>query len=191
MHRAALPLAEVPRFSADLIAKDTPAARALLFLILTAVRSGEARGAAWSEIDRDAALWTIPAARTKAGRLFEVPLAPAALELLAGAQRAREVLHSSSPFCFPGPTTGRPLTDVALAKLLRQAGHATATVHGFRSCFRTWAAEVAHAPREVAEACLAHAAQGGAVEAAYLRTTMLARRRELMNQWADFVKGGV
>ncbi|MCS6987885.1 MAG: hypothetical protein NZM40_10760, partial [Sphingomonadaceae bacterium] len=136
VHRPAMAVADVPGFAAWLTAKETAAARALPYLILTAVRSGEARGAAWAEIDEAEALWTIPGTRMKAGRAFEVPLSPAALALLARAKDAREALHPLSPLCFPGPTTGRALSDVALSKLPREGGHAEATVHGFRYSFR-------------------------------------------------------
>jgi integrase len=187
VHHAAMPLDEVPGFAAWLLAKDTDAARALLFIILTATRSGEARGAQWSEVGMKDELWTIPGHRTKTNMPHDVPLAASTLALLKRAKADRELLRPGNSCCFPGPNTGRPLTDVAVAKLLREAGHAEATVHGFRSCFRDWAADVAEAPREIAEACLAHAPQGGAVEAAYRRTTMLKRRRSLMEAWGRFV----
>ncbi|MFQ3664957.1 MAG: integrase arm-type DNA-binding domain-containing protein [Sphingomonadaceae bacterium] len=183
----AMKLADVPGFAAWLLAKDTGAARALLFILLTAARSGEVRGARWEEVSFEDGVWTVPAERAKTKRPHPVPLAPAATALLHRAAADRDLLRRGSPWCFPGPTTGRPLTDVAVSKLLREAGHAQATVHGFRSCFRDWAADIAEAPREIAEACLAHAPQGGAVEAAYRRTTMLERRRSLMASWADFV----
>lgn len=185
-HHTAMALADLPAFVAGLRGRPTAAARALLFAILTAARSGEARGARWEEIDLDAALWTIPAGRMKAKRPHEVPLSPAALALLHEARHDARQLRQGTALCFPSPATGKPLSDVALAKLLRVSGHAT--VHGFRSCFRTWAAERG-APREVAEACLAHAPEGGAVERAYLRTSMLERRRALMNDWAAFCMG--
>lgn len=185
---AAMALADVPAFVAGLRGRPSAAARALLFAILTAARSGEARGARWEEMDLENAVWTVPAARMKARRPHEVPLSPAALALLHEARHDAQQLRPGTPLCFPSPATGRPLSDVAPAKLLRACGHAGATVHGFRSCFRTWAAERG-APRKVAEACLAHAPEGGAVERAYLRTSMLERRRALMAEWASFCMG--
>lgn len=187
-HHKAMALADLPSFVATLQAKDTAAARALLFAILTAARSGEARGALWDEVDLENAIWTVPAARMKAKRPHEVPLAPAALALLQRASDDGQRLFPNTALCFPSPIGGKALSDVAVSKLLRASGHDGITVHGFRSCFRNWAAERGTA-REVAEACLAHAPQGGAVERAYLRTSMLERRRALIAEWAAFCVG--
>lgn len=180
-HHRAMEAETLPDFVQWLAAKETVAARALLFTILTAVRSGEARGAQWEEIDFDAGLWRVPAGRMKANRAHEVPLSPAALELLRRAYDSRV----TNGLVFPSPRTGRALSDVALSKLLPEAGH-DVTVHGFRSTFRQWAADIAHAPREVAEACLAHAPEGGVVERAYLRDGLTKRRRALMEAWAAY-----
>ncbi|MFN7174375.1 MAG: tyrosine-type recombinase/integrase [Thermaurantiacus tibetensis] len=187
-HHGMLPLAEVPGFWRHLAARDTWAARALAFVLLTACRSGEARGAEWAEIDPEAGLWTIPASRMKARREHLVPLSKPALALLERCREEGQALHPDCPLLFPSPATGKPLRDVALARLLREAGHKGATVHGFRSAFRSWAAETG-ASREAAEACLAHAPEGGAVERAYQRAAMIERKRSLLDAWADFVTG--
>ena len=157
------------------------AACALRFLILTAARSGEVRGARWSEIDLAAAVWTVPAARMKASREHRVPLSAAAIALLAQAKR---FAGGDDGLVFPGAIKGRVMTDVSIGrplKLLRP----DATVHGWRSTFRDWCAEVSGAPREVAEAALAHI-NANRVEAAYARTDFLERRRDLMAAWAKF-----
>jgi len=187
VHHPALKLDLLPEFARWLVGKDTAAARALLFIILTATRSGEARGAQWSEMRLKEQLWTISGDRTKTKVKYEIPLSEAAMGLLDRALTERDLLRPGNPTCFPGPTTGRPLSDVAVSKLLREAGHSDSTVHGFRSCFRVWAADVAYVQREIAEACLAHAPEGGPVEAAYRRTTMLTQRRVVMESWAAFV----
>ena len=135
----------------------SPAALALEYLILTAVRSGEVRGATWDEVDLDAAVWTIPAERMKAGKAHRVPLSGRALEILRDAEQHR----GTSDLLFPG-RGGRPMTGKALLALLDGGG---ASVHGFRSSFRDWAAERSNAPREIAEMALAHV-EGSAVESA-------------------------
>ena len=156
----------------------------LKFLVLTAARSGEARGAKWSEIDLKRATWTIPASRMKAGVEHRVPLSDRALEVLKLARQ----LEDGSGLCFPSPLKpGRTLSDMTLMKTLRSAGLADrTTVHGFRTSFKTWAMERTDAPWAVAEAALAHQL-GGSVEQAYARSDLLDRRRKLMQQWANYV----
>ena len=182
-HFKALPHAAVAGALATI--RDSAAAPvtklAIEFLALTATRSGEVRLAAWDEIDTDAALWTVPAERTKTGREFRVPLSPAALGVLRAAKAYRD-----GDMVFPSPR-GRALSDATLSKLFRSLG-IPAVPHGFRSSFRDWAGEVAKTPREVAEACLAHVVQSK-VEAAYARSDLLERRRELMDAWAAYVEG--
>jgi integrase len=165
-----------------------PVTRLLLkFLILTAARCCEARGALWNEIDLTARTWTIPASdpvsgrRMKAGVMHVVPLADRAVEIL---QEARE-LHEGR-LVFPG-TKGQPLSDNTLSKLMRDGG-VPGTPHGFRSAFKDWAAERG-VRDEVSEAALAHADRNR-VRAAYLRTRFLEERQLLMQQWADFVVEG-
>ena len=156
----------------------------LRFLILTAARSGEVRGATWAEIDLEAREWRVPGERMKGGREHRVPPSDAARDVLA---RARG-LEDGSGLAFPSPTrTGRPLSNMTLTKILRDQGLADrATVHGFRSAFRDWCAETGK-PREIAEAALAH--RVGGVEGAYFRSDLYARRRVLMDQWAAFLTG--
>jgi integrase len=179
-HHAAMPHASMREFMKKLATGDGVGARALTFTVLTAVRSGEARGALWSEFDLRQKLWTIPAVRTKPGKVHRVPLSDQAVVLLE-AMKAQAV----NDLVFPGARKGKQLSDAALAKALTSAGGGAYTVHGFRSTFRDWATEVAHAPREIAEAALAHAV-GDAVERAYARSDALERRRQLMQHWADY-----
>jgi integrase len=178
-HHAAMPYRELPAFLTELRSQPATSARALEFAILIAARTGEVLGARWAEIDLDSALWTVPAERMKGHRTHRVPLCPAAVVLLGA-------LPSEGDYVFSGARRGRPLSQMAMAMLLRRMGRADVTVHGFRSSFRDWAAEVAHAPREVAEAALAHAI-GSEVEAAYQRGDMLERRRSLMEAWSRFL----
>jgi integrase len=180
-HHAAMPYAELPAFMVELRGQPGTAARALEFTILTVGRTGEVLGTQRPELDMGVRLWTVPPERMKGGRLHRVPLSQPAVTLLEALPR-----EATSPYVFPGARRGRPLSNMAMTMLLERMGRNDATVHGFRSSFRDWAAEVAHAPREVAEAALAHAV-GSEVEAAYQRGDMLDRRRELMNSWAEFL----
>ena len=155
------------------------------FLVLTAARSGEARGATWGEIDLDAGLWTIPAERMKGGVDHRVPLSEAAIAALEEAAPLRD----ESGLVFPSPVGGRQLSDMTLTKILRTVGLAErATVHGFRSSFRDWAAECTNASYAAMELSLAHHV-GNAVERAYARSDLLEQRRALMDQWAEYVVG--
>ena len=154
------------------------------FLILTATRSGEVRSMAWNEIKLEAAVWTIPAERMKAGREHRVPLCARALEILTQARQ----LGDGSGLVFRGTRPGKPLSDMTLSKLMRDLGM-DAVPHGFRSSFRDWAAECTNAPRAVMEAALAHTVRDKA-EAAYARSDLFDRRRRLMNQWADYLATG-
>ena len=182
VHQRALPHAEVgAALAAVRRTGAAPAAKlAFEFMVLCAVRSGEARGATWDEIDLDRAVWTLPAARMKAGREHRVPLSPRALGVLREAAALRR-----GELVFPAPSTGRALTVAALGDVLRAAG-VDAVPHGFRSSFRDWAAECTDAPHEVCELALAHV-NGNRVEAAYRRTDLFDRRRVLMTDWAAYV----
>ena len=151
------------------------------FLILTAPRSGEVRKAAWSEIDLAERVWTIPGIRTKSGREHRVPLSARARAIL----REAESRCDGSGWVFPSPT-GRPISDATVSKLCRENGIAC-TPHGYRTSFRTWAAERTDAPRAVAEAALAHVVAG--VEGAYQRSDLFDRRRRLMDAWAGYLSG--
>ncbi|WP_296038255.1 site-specific integrase [uncultured Agrobacterium sp.] len=178
-HHAAMPNADLSAFMKKLAEVRGVSARALEFTILTAARSGETRGAVWDEFDFAAKIWTVPAVRMKGGKLHRVPLSEAAITILT-AMKAQSV----NELVFPGVRDKRPLSDMSLAKALTAAGGGSYTVHGFRSTFRDWATEVAHAPREIAEASLAHAV-GDAVERSYARSDALERRRALMSDWAE------
>ena len=182
VHQRALPYAEVGAALAAVRRTDAaPAAKlALEFMVLCAVRSGEARLATWDEIDLDRAVWTIPAVRMKAGREHRVPLAARALEVLREAAAFRR-----GALVFPAPSTGRPLSVAALGDVVRAAG-VDAVPHGFRSSFRDWAAERTETPHAVMEAALAHVV-GDRAEAAYARSDLFDRRRVLMNDWAAYV----
>ena len=183
-HHAALDWRECPAFMARLCERDSTASLALALLILTAVRSGEVRGARWDEIDLGRAIWTIPADRMKAGREHRVPLSPAAMEIVRKLAEMR-----SGDLVFPGVVRGHPLSDVTLKNQLRQLGYGTVTVHGFRSTFRDWVADTGK-PADLAEAALAHVS-GSAVVRAYARSDLLEARRALMSAWADFLTNAV
>ena len=148
-------------------------------IALTAVRAGEALGARWDEIDMEAARWTIPASRMKAGREFSVPLSTGALDVL---ERAR-TLSPESSLVFPSRTSGL-LPRNAPGRVLRRAGVAS-TVHGFRSSARSWMAE-SGVPAEVAEACLAHVPRSQVVQA-YQRSDLLERRAQVLQAWSDYI----
>ncbi len=185
-HHEAMPYGELPEFFGALAERDTMSVKALRFTILTAARSGETRGATWGEIDRDTAIWIVPSERTKSGREHRVPLSDEAPSVLDGLERLSD---DPGELLFPSPL-GRPLSDTAMRKYLQtNLGKPGLTVHGFRSTFRDWAAERAGAPREVAEAALAHSLRD-ATEAAYQRGDMLDRRRKLMDAWATFCISG-
>jgi integrase len=180
-HHAAMPYQRVPTFVASLPDRQAVASRALEFLILTASRSGEVLGAQWGEIDLDESLWTIPAARMKAGKEHRVPLPTKAVAILRPLHEGR-----ISDFAFPGQKAGRPLSNMALVMLMRRMGVDQYTVHGFRSSFRDWAGDATQFPRELAEQALAHRV-GNETERAYRRSDALDRRRQLMEAWSDFV----
>ena len=165
---------------ATLREQEGVSARALEFLTLTAGRTGEVFGATWDEVDLGAGVWTIPAARMKAGMEHRVPLSGRALDIL---QR----LHAdrNGPYVFPGAKVGKPPSHQAMLLVLRRLGRDDLTVHGFRSTFRIWAAEQTNFPREVAEQALAHSL-ADKVEAAYQRGDLFEKRRRLMDEWARF-----
>ena len=186
-HMAALPWPKVPAFMADLAEREAITAACLSFLILTAARSGEARGARWSEIDLEAGTWTIPKERMKAKAEHRVPLAPAAVDILKRLQGLDPVLVFPAPQRGPRGA-GKELSVNAFRPLLDRMDWKGFTVHGFRSAFRDWCSESAKADREVAEAALAHTV-GNAVERAYSRSDLFERRRALMEAWARFATG--
>lgn len=191
-HNPALDWKRAPAFLSELRGEPPLTARCLELAILTAVRSGEARGVRWDEINFDESLWTIPAERTKSGREHVVPLNLPALALLKALHHKR----AAGPV-FLNPK-GETYSDNALLALIRrmdrrsiargEAGWKDSrgeliTPHGFRSTFRDWCGDNGK-PRDVAEAALAHA-DGSSTERAYARSTLLARRKGLMAEWAS------
>lgn len=186
-HREAMPWRDVPTLYARLAGVTGPqrgAALALRLLILTGVRRNEARMAKWTEIDTAGAVWTIPGARTKTGRVHRVPLTPAALAVLDEAKRSR----CREGFVFCG-ARGARVTETGLRDILKaHADGAAGTVHGFRSTFRDWCGENSVA-QELAEAALAHVA--GKTERAYARSDLLERRRPVMDAWAGHLAGEI
>ena len=187
-HLRALPYQEV-RAALEAVQLSQASVSAKLcfrFLVLTAARSGEARGATWVEIDLHGQEWRIPAQRMKAGMEHRVPLSSQALDLL----REASALRDETGLVFPSPLKlGSPLSDMTLTKVLRSVGLAErATVHGFRSSFKNWTLEQTDTPWAVSEAALAHFL-GNATEQAYARSDLFERRRALMQLWADCLTG--
>ena len=185
-HMQALPHREVASAIETVRASGARPVVKLAFelLVLTAARSGEVRGAVWSEMDRDGAVWTVPAARMKTHREHRVPLCRRALEILDTVGR----LGNGGRFVFPSVQPGKQLGDMMLSGLLKDLKIA-AVPHGFRSSFRDWAAEETNHPREVIEAALAHVVRNP-VEAAYARSDLFERRRVLMDDWARYLAQG-
>lgn len=177
-HHKAMSYQDVPAFMKRLRAMDGISAASVEFTVLTAARSGETRGATWSEIEDD--VWVVPPDRMKGGREHRVPLVPRALKILKAMKKVR-----TSTFIFPGFRDDRPLSDMSLSAVLRRL-KVDATVHGFRSSFRDWAGDSTDFPRELAEAALAHLV-GDETERAYRRGDALKRRRELMVAWAQYL----
>ena len=178
-HHAALPHSQVAGFLQELREEAGAAARCLEFTILTGARTGESINTHWTEIDFKFKVWTIPAERMKAGKDHRVPLSPATIRLLKAQQGHDDV------YVFPGLREGKPLSNMAMLETLRRMGKKDVTVHGFRSTFRDWAAEVTRYPREVCEMALAHTL-GNATEAAYFRSDLFEKRRKLMADWARY-----
>jgi len=176
-HHAAMPFERVPEFIAQLRTRESVAALALEFVILTAARTGEVVGASFAEIDLDKAVWTVPAARMKARREHRVPLCDRAVAIVRKMAEVRQ-----SEFVFPGLNRPR-LSNMAMEMVLRRMKIDDATVHGFRSAFRDWAAETTPFPSEVVEMALAHAV-ANKTEAAYRRGDLFDKRRALMVAWA-------
>ncbi len=180
-HHAAMPYQDVGAFVERLNALEGHSAKALQFAILTAARTGESIGCKWSEIDLESQLWTIPAERMKGNEIHVVPLSKPAIALLKSIPRL-----ASSPYVFHGAKLNKPLSNMALLMQLRRM-KVNFTAHGFRSSFRTWAAECTQFPREIAELALAHKV-GNDVERAYSRSTLIERRRALMEAWAGYLE---
>lgn len=183
-HRKALPYDQVGGAIQAVKASEAGIATKLAFefMVLTAARSGEVRGAKWCEFDLDKAIWTVPADRMKAKKVHRVPLPPRCLAIL---EEARAIRQDECDLVFPGTIKSKPLSDMTLSKLVKELGIA-AVPHGFRSSFRDWAGEQTNHPREVVEFALAHVIKDKA-EAAYARSELLEKRRTLMNDWANYV----
>jgi integrase len=180
-HFAAMDWAAVPAFVADLRRREGNAARALEFVTLTACRTGEARGARWSEIDMAAKLWVIPGERMKGGTEHRIPLSAPALDLLRGLPHEGD--DDADGLVFISSRPGKPLADFTLLRLLRSMGYQKITVHGLRSSFSDWAHEQPTATPMVVEQSLSHRA-GGKVALSYRRGDLLAKRRRLLDAWA-------
>ncbi len=181
----AMPIDGMYAFMQRLRNMDGTGARCLEFTILTACRSGESRGALWSEIDMDAGTWSIPASRMKAGRAHRIPLSDRALELLDLLPRLVNDDGDEIDLVFPGMRGDKPLSDMSLTACMRRLD-LTAVPHGFRSTFTDWTAERTSYPADVREMALAHAI-GNETEAAYRRGDLFDKRRNLMNDWAQFL----
>jgi integrase len=170
---------DVPSLMKRLSERSDIAAKALLFTILTGVRTAGTLHAKWSEVDLDEAVWEIPAGRMKNRKPFRVPLSRGAVDILRALPRNGEYIF---------PNKGKPRGRNALAKVLGLVGGSDATVHGMRSSFRTWTADCTTFPRELAEVALSHTV-GDETERAYQRGELLERRRELMQAWDDYCFG--
>jgi integrase len=184
-HHSAVPYQKMSDFIFKLRKNSSVSAKALEFLILTAVRSGSVRQAEWSEIDLDKALWIIPASHTKARQEHRVPLQLQAIQLLKSLTRS-----AGSNLVFPSQKD-TALSDMAFSQLMRgmrERGELTinAVPHGFRSTFRDWAAEQTSYPDEIRKAASGHTI-GDAVKQAYQRTDLLEKRRNMMNEWSNFL----
>ena len=188
-HHAALPYAELPQFMILLQQQSGVEARALEFVILTSVRTGDVIGGGnrgsktlpmmWSHVDLEQKTWVIP--KTKVDEEHCVPLADAAVKILQQMQPLRD----ESDVVFPGSKAGRSLSETAMLRVLHRMGRTDLTVHGFRSTFKDWAGERTNFPREVIEACMSHTISDK-IEAAYRRGTFFDKRARLMSAWAGY-----
>lgn len=182
-HHAALPFQQVPSFVHALRNADAAESVRLAFefTILCATRTSETLNATWEEIDVEGKTWTIPGERMKAGFAHRVPLSARAVEILEHAK----ALTNGGAYVFPGRTAKKPLSNMVFLMALRRMKRGELTAHGFRSSFRDWAAERTNVPRAVCESALAHTLRDK-TEAAYNRTDLFERRRDLMSSWAAF-----
>jgi integrase len=186
-HMPALAWRDLPDFMLSLKAREGVSARALEFAILTCARSGEVRGARWSEFDLVEMVWAIPAERMKARRAHRVPLSNDALSVLGQLRGLdAELVFPSAQRSSDGKA--KVMSDMAFAALMRRMKVSGITTHGFRSTFRDWCSESARADFELAEAALAHSV-GNTTVRAYARSDLFDRRRDLMQAWARFVTG--
>lgn len=186
----AVPYKNVPQAVRQIAATPGRAPQALIFTLLTAARSVETFGVVWSEFDFDRHLWIVPAERMKSGRIHRVPLSAQVLDLL------EKMPHfTDTELVFPGRKMGKPLSNMSMINVMRRLNlkddkGVTAVPHGFRSSFRSWAADCTEVQREIAEMALAHVVEDD-TEASYWRSDVLQKRRALMQQWADYCLGAV
>jgi integrase len=181
-HHPSMPFEQLPEFFVRLKEQDGAAAMALQFTILTASRTSETLNATWNEFDLDSCVWSLEPCRMKANREHVVPLTESCINILSGMKQ-----HSQSDWVFEGMRRGKPLSNMAMANVLKRMEITDATVHGFRTSFRTWCGHNG-IEREIAELCLAHQI-GNAVEQAYNRSDYLERRRDVMQRWECFILG--
>lgn len=186
-HHAALPYEDAPSFYAKLRKVKGISARALEFTMLTAARTSEVIEAKWREIDLDAALWTVPPERMKAGVEHRVPLSKTAIGVLERLIR-QGVGSKPTDFIFPGASRGKPLSNMAMLKLIKQVGgDETLTTHGLRTTFRGWGSNRTRVGHDVLEAALSHVVTNKTV-AAYHRSDLLEKRVPLMRRWAIYLR---
>jgi len=178
-HFNAMPYVNVPKYFKKLRKTETLAAKSLAFIILTASRNGEARGATWDEIDLKKGVWELPSERMKADRPHRVPLSKEAIKVLKEAKKL-----SRGEYVFSGLKKDKPISEATIRNLIK-TDHSDVTIHGFRSSFRDWCAEMTNYPREVAEAALAHTLKDK-TEAAYQRGDIFVKRKKLMDAWASY-----
>ena len=177
---ASKPYESIPSFITKLQERSDTACYALIFLILTASRTGEVRNAQWNEIDLGTASWEIPGTRMKSGRNYRMPLSTPALKILATMQTM-----AVNDFIVPGRKRDKPISDISTLEVLRRQ-QIPFKVHGFRASFRTWVADKTNFQDDVAEAVLAHSL-GNKVIAAYQRSDLFEKRCRLMDAWAEFI----
>jgi integrase len=182
VHHAALPFTKIPTFIKALHKTDTSKTAQLTFefLILTVARTNEVINAAWSEIDLQSRTWTIHGSRMKTKREYRIPLSRRCIDIL----KEMHELSIDSPYVFSNPLTGKSLSNMVFLTVLRRM-KLDITAHDFRSTFRDWASERTNIPQDVCEAALAHSLKDK-TEAAYKRTDLFGKRRELMESWAAF-----
>jgi integrase len=177
-HHAAIHHNDIGDFMQDLRRQEGVAAEALIFTILCAARTGEVLGGP-EEFDLGAKVWTVPESRMKSRRQHKVPLSEDAVAI------AKKWIGTGCPYVFPGRKRGKPLSGLAMLKVLERMGRSDITTHGFRATFRDWCAEHTGYPRELAEMALAHSV-GTEVERAYARSDLIEKRRQLMKAWAEW-----
>lgn len=182
-----MPYSDLPVFITKLQNKNTLSANALYLLILTATRTSELLEAKWCEFDLKNAIWTIPASRMKSKVEHRIPLSSATMKILNALPSVE-----NNPYTLPGSRIGRPLSNMTLLKLMRDMDYGVNcskgdyVPHGFRSSFRDWSGEESSFPRDVAEMALAHVIENK-VEAAYRRGDLFEKRRQMMQEWADYI----